>query len=149
MVRRFHVNQDVAAGLMFAAWGAAGLWLGRDYAMGTPMRMGPGYVPWLLSWALIVLGGIIAIKGAAIEGNALTRWRLRPLVLVPAAVLGFALLIEPAGLPVAALVVVVVGALGGPQFRLIEVVILALALAAAGVALFIYGLKLPMAIWPS
>jgi hypothetical protein len=146
---RLHLNQDVAAGLLFIAFGAAGLWFGQDLALGRAARMGPGYVPWALSWALVGIGGIVAIKGAAIDGDKLTRWSLRPLVLVPAAVAAFALLLEPAGLPIAGLAIVVVGALGGPQFRLIEVLILALGLVVVSVALFIYGLRLPMAIWPT
>lgn len=145
---RPRLNRDVAAGLMFAAWGAAGLIIGRDYPVGTALRMGPGYVPRLLCWGLVLTGLGLAVKGAYAGGEALTRWHLRPLVLVTLAILAFAALIVPAGLVLAALAVVVIGALAGPEFRLAEVVALAVVLAAAAVALFVQALNLPFTVWP-
>jgi putative tricarboxylic transport membrane protein len=141
-------NRDLIAGLMFAGWGVAGLWFARDLPLGVALRMGPGYVPWLLSWALVLIGSVIAIKGAMLGGEPLTRWNLRPLILLPLALLTFAVLIEPAGLPVATLAVVVAGAVAGPEFRLGEVIILGLSLAVCAVGLFVYGLGLPMKILP-
>ena len=149
MRARLHVNQDLLAGLMFMALGLAGLWFGRELPSGTPLRMGPGYTPWLLCWGLVILGGIIAIKGAAAGGETLERWHLRALVLIPLAVLAFAVLIGSAGLLLTAFLVVVVGALAGPEFRLIEVLALALGFAAAAVALFVYGLGLNLPVWPT
>jgi hypothetical protein len=143
------INRDLLAGLMFAAWGVAGLWFGRDLPLGVALRMGPGYVPWLLSWALVLIGCVVAIKGVVLGAEPLTRWNLRPLILVPLALLAFAVLIAPAGLPIATLAVVIVGAVAGPEFRLGEILILALSLAVCSVGLFIYGLGLPMSVWPS
>jgi putative tricarboxylic transport membrane protein len=142
------LNRDLLAGLLFAACGVAGLWFGRDLPVGVALRMGPGYVPWLLSWALIVIGSVIAIKGAVAGGEPLTRWNLRPLVLLPLALLSFAVLIEPAGLPIAALAVVLIGAVAGPEFRAAEVVVLAVSLAACSIGLFVYALGLPMKVLP-
>jgi hypothetical protein len=145
---RFHINQDFAAGVMFALFGVAGLWFGRHYPVGTSLRMGPGYMPWMLCWLLILFGAGIAVRGALTPGEALTRWYLRPLALVSAGLMVFALLIENVGLPGAVIGTVIVGALGGQQFRLIEVIPLAIGLAIGAVAIFIWGLGLPMAIWP-
>ena len=145
----FRINQDFVAGLMFAGWGVAGLWAGRDYAMGSALRMGPGYMPRLLCWGLVILGVIIAVKGAMVAGEKIERWHWRPLVVVSLAVLAFAFLLEPTGLLVATLAIVVIGAFGGPEFKLTEVLILAAGLAAGAVAIFVYGLKLPLPIWPS
>lgn len=145
---RFHINQDFAAGVMFAAWGVAGLWLGRNYPIGTSLRMGPGYMPWMLCWLLIVFGAVIAIKGALTEGEKLTRWYFRPLLLVCAGVMAFAFLIENAGLPAAIIATVVIAALGGQEFRWIEVVLLAIGIAIGAAAIFVYGLGLPMPLLP-
>ena len=84
------INQDFVSGLMFAGWGVAGLWIGRGYPIGSALRMGPGYVPRLLCWALIALGAIIAIKGAMVVGEKIERWHWRPLLVVSIAVLAFA-----------------------------------------------------------
>jgi len=148
MRMRFHWNQDTVAGLMFIAWGVAAMWIARDYPVGTALRMGPGYFPNMLAWCLIVMGAGIALKGTAIEGDALERWYFKPLLAVSASFMAFALLIERAGLPAATIASMVVGAFGGPEFKLREQVILAVVFAAASVGTFIYALGLPMDIWP-
>jgi hypothetical protein len=142
------INQDFVSGLMFAGWGIAGLWIGRDYPIGSALRMGPGYVPRLLCWALIALGAIIAIKGAMVVGEKIERWHWRPLIVVSIAVPAFAFLLEPGGLLAATLAIVVIGAFGGPEFRLVESLVLAAGLAVGAIVIFVYGLKLPMPIWP-
>src|SRR5262244_82166 len=110
-MHRLHINRNLVAGLMFAAVGAAGLWIAGDYPRGTALRMGPGYMPVMLCWGLVLLG--------------------------------------PAGLALATLVIVLLGAAGGREFRFLEALALALGLAAGAVILFVYGLKLPMPVWPS
>lgn len=144
----FRINQDFVSGLMFAGWGAAGLWLGRDYPVGSALRMGAGYMPRLLCWGLVLLGLAIAIKGAMVAGERIERWHWRPLLVVSAAVLAFAFLLEPGGLLVATFAIVVIGALGGPEFRLREALILAAGLTLGAVVIFVYGLKLPLPILP-
>ena len=54
---RFDNLQDLLAGLLFAAFGAAALWFGQSLALGAATRMGPGYLPTILGWLLIGLGG--------------------------------------------------------------------------------------------
>ena len=146
---RFHWNQDSVAGLMFLAWGVAGLWLGRDYPVGSTLRMGPGYMPAMLCWLMVVLGAIIALKGAAIEGEPLTKWTFRPLVMISGAFLIFAFLIETAGLPAATVGSMLFGAFGSKEFKVHEQIILSVAAAVVSVGVFIYGLGLPMDIWPN
>ena len=145
---QLHVNQDVAAGVAFSAIGAAGLWLGRDYPIGTSLQMGPGYMPAALSSLLALIGLLVAIRGALAEGQPLPSWHFRPLILVSAGLLIFSLLIESAGLPVAVLSTVIVGALGGREFRFKEVFLLGVGLAAGAVAIFAWGLGLPFPVWP-
>ena len=148
-MRGIRINQDFVSGLMFAGWGVAGLWIARDYPMGSALRMGPGYVPRMLCWGLIALGAVIAIKGAMVAGEKIARWHWRPLVVVSIAVLAFAFLLEPGGIVAATFAIVVIGAFGGPEFRLVESLILATGLAIGATFIFIYGLKLPMPIWPA
>jgi hypothetical protein len=143
------LNRDLLAGLMFAAFGIAGLWIASEYPRGTALRMGPGYMPVMLCWGLVLLGGAIAIRGALKSGAKLNGWELRPFVLVLVAVLAFALLIEPAGLAIATLAIVFIGAAGGREFRPVEAIALALGLAAGAVALFAYGLRLSIPLWPA
>jgi hypothetical protein len=46
---------------MFIAFGLTALYFGNHLALGTPVRMGPGYVPHKLACIMLVLGGIIAL----------------------------------------------------------------------------------------
>jgi hypothetical protein len=138
------LKQDLAAGVIFAASGALGLWLGEEYEFGSALNMGPGYMPKLLCWALIVLGAIIAIRGALADGEFISAWRLRPLVFVLAAVGIFALLIESTGLAIAVVATTVLAVFAGDQMRIVETIVLAVVLAATSVLVFIYGLSLPL-----
>jgi hypothetical protein len=145
---RLHFNQDSVAGLMFLAFGVAGLWFGRNYPVGTSLRMGPGYMPYLLSWLLILFGAGIGLKGALSEGAKLDTWYLRPLSMVLLGTLAFAFTIDRFGLVVATVVSMVVGAYGGREFKFFEALVLALCAAAISVGVFVYGLKLPLDVWP-
>ncbi len=128
---------------MLIATGAAALLMARNYAFGTSLRMGPGYFPSVLGGLLIVFGIYLVAAGLRrnekIEGN----WSLRAVIVLPLSLVLFGLLMEHAGFVPALLVLIVGSAAAGTEFRLIEVLLLAIALTAFSVALFIWGLGLP------
>ncbi|MBM3555408.1 MAG: tripartite tricarboxylate transporter TctB family protein [Alphaproteobacteria bacterium] len=138
------INQDVAAALLFIAFGAVGLYVAWSYPVGTAVRMGPGYVPRLLCWAMIGLGVLVGLKGLGSSGVRVERWAWFPLILLSLAVLAFAGLIERAGLVAATLALVLIGARAGHEFKFAEVGVLAVFLAIGSVLLFKTGLGLPM-----
>jgi Tripartite tricarboxylate transporter TctB family len=139
----FRHNQDFWAGVMLIATGATAVIIARDYNFGTSLRMGPGYFPTVLGSALVLFGLYFVATGLKrnekIEGN----WPLRPLIVLPLALVLFGLLIDRAGFVPALLVLVVGSAAAGTEFRLVEVLLLAIGLTAFCVALFIWGLGLP------
>ena len=55
------LSKDLLSGLMFIAFGMLALYFGQKLALGTPVRMGPGYVPRMLSFILLSLGGVIVL----------------------------------------------------------------------------------------
>lgn len=140
--------RDFHAGLLFVLLGLVAVGVARTYAMGTAARMGPRYFPTILGGLLVVLGVVVAARALRLRGEAIGRWRLRPLALVLGAVLAFAALVQPLGLVLATLAVVVVGRLAGPRPRPLEVGLLSLALTALAVGLFVWGLRLPFKVWP-
>ena len=140
--------QDFVTGLLFLALGIAAFYLGADYSMGTLQRPGSGVLPRLLAWALIAVGAILSLKSLAIEGPGLGNWQLRPLLLVPAATLAFALLVDRAGLVVAMLASMTLTALGTPETRWREFAIFTVIMLAIGVSMFIKLLGMPIEIWP-
>lgn len=73
----------------------------------------------------------------------------RSLWVVLFAVVVFGYILKPLGLVAATVALVFISAWGGNEFKWKEVAILAAVLAAFSVASFVYGLGLPMNIWPS
>jgi len=140
-------RQDVWAGLLFAAFGVAGLILGADLALGTARRMGPGYMPQGLSWLLVVIGALVVLRGVLAGHEAVEAMRLRPFVGVLAGGIAFALLIEPAGILLASAGAITGAALADGESRWSEVIALAVAAMALCAGLFVYLLGLPMPLW--
>jgi hypothetical protein len=136
-------NRDFWAGAMLIATGALSVIVARNYAFGTSLRMGPGYFPSVLGGLLILFGLYLVAQGLRsnekIEGN----WSLRALVVLPLSLVMFGLLMEYAGFVPALMVLIVGSAAAGSEFKLTEVLMLAVGLTAFAVALFIYGLGLP------
>ena len=55
------LSKDYLAGVMFIAFGLIALWFGRNLALGTTIRMGPGYVPHTLAEIMMVLGTVVSL----------------------------------------------------------------------------------------
>lgn len=149
MTLRLLDNKDFWSGVMLIAIGAGAVYVARDYALGTALRMGPGYFPTALG-ALIGLAGLYFIaKGLRdperIEGG----WSLRALAVLPLSFVAFGLLMERAGFVLALAVLVFGAAAASPQFRWREVALLTLALTLACVAIFIWGIGLPYRLLPA
>ena len=140
------LNKDVLSGALFMLVGGAGLWLGNDYAMGTAFRMGPGYFPRVLCGMLVAIGFVVAVKGAIAGAEPVEGLHWWPMILITLAVLAFAGLISTLGLLPAAAAVVLLGAIGGPEFKIGEGLMLAVLLSAAAIGIFKYGLNMTMPI---
>ena len=83
--------KDVLAGLIFVAFGVAFALGAATYEIGTPLRMGPGFFPFVIGGALAVLGGLIALRtaeDAASEPLTAPPWRAVALILGAIAVFG-------------------------------------------------------------
>jgi hypothetical protein len=148
---RVLTRTDVLAGLLFMAVAIVGLWASRDYPIGTALRMSTGYVPRLLLWALLLLGGAILVSGIRASEETSKpepggNWRA--IVLVPAALVAFALGLERFGLLVACALLVGIGSLAGRGLRPREVVGAGLLLTFLTWAIFVWALGLTIRVWP-
>jgi hypothetical protein len=141
-------SKNLYSGLMFVAFGAAGLYFGRGLTVGTAQNMGAGYFPQMISWGLLLMGVTLSVGAFLVDGERVGAIKLRPLAAVLAAVVLFALLARPFGLVVAVMAMTVVSTLGSDRPRILETLILALVLAIAASAIFIYGVGLPLKVWP-
>ena len=149
-----HRRPDVYVGLMFMAIAGLGLYLAKDYSMGTAVRMGTGYVPTLLCWTLMTLGAVILGMGlfgrnsseGALTGKDLAV--LKPLFFVTLAVIVFAYSIETLGLIIALLATMTIGSFATSSLRWIEAIVAMVALTIVCWAVFSIGLALPFPVWP-
>ena len=139
---------DLIAALFLLACAGCAWWFGRELSVGTAFRMGPGYLPRLLTWIMFGFGLLLLARAFLLHGPALAPWPLRPIVLVLGAMAVFALTVERGGLLIASGLVVGLGALASPQNRWRSVLGLSVGLAVAACLLFPWLLQLPLRVLP-
>src|SRR5713101_4226494 len=151
-LRHLLARKDVLAGLLFSAVALLGLFLSRDYPIGTALRMGTGYVPRLLCWILLGLGILVLVQGlrdADAErpaSSGTSAWR--PVVFVTASLVLFGLSIERLGLVTSILLLIGVGAVAARGLRPLETLAAAFVLIVLSWGIFILGLGLAIPVWP-
>jgi hypothetical protein len=138
------LNQDTVAGALFTTIGIAGLVAGRSLNVGTADAMGEGYVPLAACWLMIGLGGLVAAGGLRAGAAAIEPARWRPLLAVTAAVLAFAFALEPLGVVVAIFASAACASRAVAGVRLRSVLLPACVLSLAVLAIFVWGLGLPL-----
>lgn len=153
-------QKDFFAGVMFSCIGlifAVGAF--KNYPIGTSSDMGPGFFPFLLGMILCLLGVAIAMTGlsrTSSGGERIGAWAWRPLICVILANAAFGVLlgglpslgIPSFGLVIAIYALTLIAALGGDEFKLQEVLILATVLAIGCYVVFVWGLRLQLPAWP-
>ena len=115
------LTRDFLSGLMFVVFGLGALYVGQHLAVGTPVRMGPGYVPRMLSFIMLALGVLICIVALVSGSEPVEKPKWKPITLVTIGIVCFALLFERAGLIPALIVLVMIASLAGEEFKLVEV----------------------------
>lgn len=141
--------KDFWVGVMFIAFGLAAMVIAlNNYQMGTAVRMGPGYLPTVLAGFLAVLGLVVLLGSLAIRGPRVPEFHFRPLLLILAGCVAYGYLMKSFGLVLATTALVVIGALGGHEFRWKEVAVLGVVLIGFSVLVFVKGLGLPLPLLP-
>ena len=143
-------NKDFWSGVMLVVVGIVAGWIARGYPMGTVLRMGSGYFPTILSGILVVFGLALMLRAVRTTESIEPGWSFRALIILPFAFAMFGYLLDRAGFVPAMLVLVLGSAIAGSEFRVLEVVGLAVFMTVISIAIFIYGLGLPyqMLVWP-
>lgn len=140
--------KDFWAGMMFIAFGVAAIAIGSSYPLGTAARMGPGYFPRILGILLIGLGALVALRAFRLQGTPLAKTPWRPLLVILASVVVFGITMQPLGLVIATILLIVISSLASPEFTWKASLISGAVLALFSVLVFVYGLKLQFAVWP-
>nr|WP_275983326.1 tripartite tricarboxylate transporter TctB family protein [Propionivibrio soli] len=135
---------------MYSGFGGIAFVISRDYAFGSAGRMGPGYFPSVLSCLLIGFGILALARGMRKDGTAFGGFAWRKAAIVLAATAAFGFLLPRAGLIIALLVLIFGSATASTHFRFEwRATLLALALVAFCVLVFVTGLGLPMRLFGS
>jgi len=117
------LSKDFLSGLLYIGFGLAALYFGRHLAMGTAVRMGPGFVPHMLAFIMIGLGLIISVVAALVnKGEAAEAPRWKPITLVTIGIFVFAALFERTGMFPALVALILIASAGGDEFKLTEVI---------------------------
>ncbi|MFC1534010.1 tripartite tricarboxylate transporter TctB family protein [Thermodesulfobacteriota bacterium] len=136
-------NKDFWAGMMLIGTGVAAIFIARNYHFGSPLRMGPGFFPTILSGILILFGICIMAVGLRNKVKIQDYVSLRALIMLPLSLILFGILMEYVGFIPAVFALIFVSAASGREFKTIEVLVLTAVLTLGSVAVFIWGLGLP------
>jgi hypothetical protein len=145
---RIKSSKDFTTGLLFLAIGIAAYYIGSAYNMGSAQRPGTGVLPRILAWCLMGSGLLLAIQAILQEGPKLEAWAWRPLIMITAATIAFALLVDQAGLVIAMIVSMTLAALGTHETRWREFAMFMALMLTLGLGIFIFGLGMPIKVLP-
>ena len=143
------LGRDGAAGVFVVATGAV-LWLiVRNYPRGELSQFGPGYLPWIASIGMILLGTAIIASAYLSSNNSHEEQTVsRSVLIVPMGMLVFAFGLEVLGLFVTSVLSVFVTTFASRESTLTERVLLALALATLVTIVFGYGIGMTVPLAP-
>jgi hypothetical protein len=142
------LSKELRAGLFLMLAGAVVLVLVWGYPSGTLSEIGPGAMPQLAGGLILLLGILMVLRGwrqaTTAAGN-----RISPRAFViPGAMAAFAILLPWLGLAFTAAIATVIAGFGSRDLSVKERLLGAAVLSAFVTALFGYGLRLQVAIWP-
>ena len=140
--------QDFVGGLALMAVALFALWASSDLQGMHGFSFGAGTAPRMFAGLLLALGFGVMIMGLVSEGSHIARYNWRGPFFVSLAILSFAITIRPLGLVLSAFASFMISALGTPETRWKETIIVGICLTIGCSLLFPYALGLPMQLFP-
>lgn len=143
--KRISSPRDLWTGLIYVLLGAGAYWIALDYPPGTVGRMGPGYFPRVLALLLMMIGLIALVRAFVMESEVVTHLAWKPLLMICGSIVLYGLLVQTAGLVIALIVLIMLGAMASREFRLdLRSTTGMVALIAFCSLVFVKGLGLPI-----
>lgn len=145
-------RKDFWSGLMFIAAGAAFAVGALNYGFGSSARPGPAYFPFGLGVLTALLGAFIVFEALVVEtedGEPIGAWAWKPLLTITAAVAVFGWALPLLGFALALPLLIVIASLAGDGLRRRDALIGCIVLTVGSWAIFIWGLKLVIPLWPA
>lgn len=148
---RIRDQKDFLAGLIYILLGG-GLGLGAlNYRMGDAARMGPGWFPFWVGMLLAAVGAVLVLRAMrpGTPPERMARFDLRTWFWILGAVVLFALLLEPLGLVLTLVVLILASSRASHEFTWRGALINTVVLLAISLGAFIYGVHLQIDLWPA
>jgi putative tricarboxylic transport membrane protein len=140
--------QDFVGGIALMAVAAFALWASSDLQGMHGFSFGAGTAPRMFGVLLLALGAAVALAGLVTDGAQLASYAWRGPLFVSLSILSFSVTIRPLGLVVSAFASFIIAALGTPETRWKETIIVGICLTVGCSLLFPYGLGLPLQLFP-
>ena len=138
--------KDFWTGVIYIAIGGTAIIIGRDYGMGTAVKMGPAYFPVILSGILILIGAISVLRSFFKPGTPVGTVAWKGLFLVIASTLLFGFVVRGAGMAIALPLMVLLSAYASVRFRWKYALALAAGVTVFCILIFQVGLGVPLPI---
>lgn len=132
-------SKDFLAGVAAILLGLLVAIVTSGYGFGTPRQMGPGFFPFSLG-VLLTLSGFVIALGALRNQDKLPVLNIRPYIVIPLAILMFALLVPRLGFGPAGVATVMLAGIAEPETKKRHLLALAVCLVPAIWLLFALGL---------
>jgi putative tricarboxylic transport membrane protein len=140
--------QDFVGGLALIGVALFALWASSDLQGMHGFSFGAGTAPRMFAFLLLALGVAVTIVGLVADGEHITTYAWRGPLFVSLAILSFAVTIRPLGLVISAFASFIISALGTPETKWKETIIVGIFLTIGCSLLFPYALGLPLQLFP-
>jgi putative tricarboxylic transport membrane protein len=140
--------QDFVGGIALIAIALFALWASSDLQGMHGFSFGAGTAPRMFAVLLLGLGIAVMVVGLLTEGPHLATYAWRGPLFVSLSILSFAITIRPLGLVISAFASFIISALGTPETRWKETIIVGICLTIGCSLLFPYALGLPLQLFP-
>jgi hypothetical protein len=144
-------QKNFLAGLLYVLVGGGFAIGATSYKLGDAARMGPGYFPFWVGVILAIFGVIVmagSLNRRAVK-EGLPRMDIRPIAWILGSIVLFGALLQPLGLAVSLVLLVLVSSMGSHEFGWKGAVLNAVLLLSISLGAFIFGLHLQIPVWPS
>ena len=145
---KLRAPQDYFGGIVLMAIALFALWASSDLQGMHGFSFGAGTAPRMFGVLLLGLGAAVAAMGLLWDGPQMAGYAWRGPLFVSLAIVCFAVSIRPLGLVVSGLASFLISALGTPETRWVETIIVGVCLTIGCALLFPYVLGLPMPLFP-
>src|ERR1700716_757976 len=140
--------QDLIGGVALMAIALFALWASSDLQGMRGFSFGAGTAPRMFGMLLAALGAGVAVVGLVTDGPKLATYAWRGPLFVSLSILSFAITIRPLGLVISAFASFIISALGPPETKWKETIIVGICLTIGCSLLFPYALGLPLQLFP-